>query len=64
MAAASPVRRGHLTIVDVRAELGIIRSTFYDWRAARKASVFFRLPNGGLRRSEFDVWLDSLQESA
>ena len=66
MAAASPVRRGHLTVVDVCAELGIARSTFYDWRAARKAPICFRLPNGGLRirRSEFDRWLETLQESA
>jgi excisionase family DNA binding protein len=66
MAAASPVRRGHLTVVEVCAELGIARSTFYDWRAARKAPACFRLPNGGLRirRAEFDRWLESLQESA
>jgi predicted DNA-binding transcriptional regulator AlpA len=66
MATANPVQRGNLTVVDVCAELGIARSTFYDWRAARKAPHCFRLPNGGLRirRSEFDRWLESLQESA
>jgi excisionase family DNA binding protein len=66
MATSSPVQRGHLTIADVCAELGIARSTFYDWRAARKAPHCFRLPNGGLRirRSELDRWLESLQESA
>ena len=66
MATASPIRRGHLTVDDVCAELGIARSTFYDWRAARKAPPCFKLPNGGLRirRSEFDRWLESLQESA
>jgi len=65
MAAASPVRRGHLTVVDVCAELGIARSAFYDWRA-EEGPVCFRLPNGGLRirRSELDRWLESLQESA
>lgn len=66
MAAASTGARGHLTVVDVCAELGIARSTFYDWRAAKKAPHCFRLPNGGLRirRSDFDRWLESLQESA
>ena len=56
----------HLTVADVCAELGIARSTFYDWRAAKKAPPCMKLPNGDIRvrRSDFDLWLQSLQESA
>ena len=61
-----PVARGHLTVADVCAELGVARSTFYDWRAAKKAPRCFKLPNGDLRirRTDFDTWLATLQESA
>ena len=38
--------RTHLTVSDVCSELGIARSTFYDWRAARKAPSCIRLPTG------------------
>ncbi len=44
MAVASPVRRGHLTVVEVCAELGIARSTLYDWRAARMDPACFNFP--------------------
>jgi excisionase family DNA binding protein len=56
----------HLTIADVCEELGISRSTFYDWRAKRKAPPCLRLPNGDLRirRTDFDDWLASLCEEA
>ena len=66
MAAVRMAQRGHLTVAEVCAELGVARSTFYDWRAAKKAPPCFRLPNGDLRirRAEFDRWLQSLQESA
>jgi len=66
MAIARTAQRGHLTVAEVCAELGVARSTFYDWRAAKKAPPRFRLPNGDLRirRAEFDRWLQSLQESA
>ena len=66
MAAVRTAQRGHLTVAEVCAELGVARSTFYDWRAAKKAPPCFRLPNGdlGIRRAEFDRWLESLQESA
>ena len=66
MAIARTAHRGHLTVAEVCAELGVARSTFYDWRAAKKAPPCFRLPNGDLRirRAEFDRWLQSLQESA
>lgn len=51
----------HLTVDDLCAELGICRSTFYDWRAARKAPCCMKLPNGGLRirRVDFERWLES-----
>ncbi len=55
---SSPARR-HLTIADVCEELDISRSTFYDWRAKRKAPPCFRLPNGDLRVREVGLreWL-------
>jgi predicted DNA-binding transcriptional regulator AlpA len=47
-------------------ELGISRSTFYDWRAKRKAPPCFKLPNGDLRirRPDFERWLSTLEEKA
>lgn len=66
MAVCRTAQGGHLTVAEVCAELGVARSTFYDWRAAKKAPPCFRLPNGDLRirRAEFNRWLESLQESA
>jgi excisionase family DNA binding protein len=56
----------HLTIADVCEELGISRSTFYDWRAKRKAPRCMKLPNGDLRvkRADFDRWLSTLEDRA
>jgi excisionase family DNA binding protein len=56
----------HLTVADVCDELGISRSTFYDWRAKRKAPPCLRLPNGDLRirRADLDDWLAALREEA
>lgn len=56
----------HLTIADVCAELGVARSTFYDWRAARKAPRCIKLPNGELRvrRDDLDRWLEGLEDIA
>jgi predicted DNA-binding transcriptional regulator AlpA len=50
-------------VAEVCAELGIARSTFYDWRQARKAPRCIRLPNGDLRVREDDLekWLDGLE---
>ena len=64
-----PIRssaRRHLTIADLCEELDISRSTFYDWRAKRKAPPCFRLPNGDLRirRTDYEDWLASLGEAA
>lgn len=55
-----------LTVHDVCAELGISRSTFYDWRAKGRAPRCIKLPNGEIRirRSDFEQWLDSLEEVA
>ena len=51
-------------VTDVCEELGISKSTFYDWRAARKAPARIKLPNGGIRirRVVFDRWLASREE--
>jgi predicted DNA-binding transcriptional regulator AlpA len=42
------------------------RSTFYDWRAKGRAPRCIKLPNGEIRirRTDFDTWLDSLEEAA
>nr|WP_272956650.1 helix-turn-helix domain-containing protein [Kribbella solani] len=55
-----------MTIAELCAELGVARSTFYDWRQARKAPRCIKLPNGELRirRTDLENWLDSLQEAA
>ena len=54
-----------LTVAELCEELGISKSTFYDWRAARKAPNCIKLPNGGIRirRSELERWLESHQEA-
>lgn len=60
------VNRDLLTLPEVLAEIGVTRSTFYDWRAKRKAPRCHRLPNGELRvrRAELDRWLRSLEDAA
>jgi predicted DNA-binding transcriptional regulator AlpA len=57
-------QRAHLTIAEFCEEMRIARSTFYDWRAKRRAPRCIKMPNGELRirRSEFERWLDSLEE--
>jgi predicted DNA-binding transcriptional regulator AlpA len=54
----------HLTIADICDDLGITRSTFYDWRAKRKGPPSRKLPNGEIRieRRDYETWLDSLYE--
>ena len=56
----------HMTLAQVCEELGISRSTFYDWRAKRKAPPCIKLPNGDLRirRADFEEWLAELDEAA
>ena len=54
----------HLTVEELCNELLISRSTFYDWRAARKAPRCIKLPNGGLRirRDDLERWLSEHEE--
>jgi excisionase family DNA binding protein len=58
--------RGRLTIAEVCADLGISRSTFYDWRAKGRAPRCIKLPNGDIRinRAEYERWLTTLEEAA
>lgn len=58
--------RARLTIPEVCAELGISRSTFYEWRTKGVAPKCIKLPNGEIRirRDELERWLDSLEEAA
>jgi len=53
-----------LTIPDVCADLGISRSTFYEWRAKGRGPRCIKLPNGDIRinRAEYDRWLTTLEE--
>ncbi|MEV4380627.1 helix-turn-helix domain-containing protein [Streptosporangium sp. NPDC049644] len=55
-----------LTVTEFCAELDISRSTFYDWRAKRRAPKCITLPNGSLRirRAEFERWLASREDIA
>ncbi len=64
--ADNPGTARHLSVKDVCDELGVARSTFYDWRAAKKAPRCIKLPNGDLRirRADFERWLESLEQSA
>ncbi|GIG02523.1 helix-turn-helix transcriptional regulator [Catellatospora citrea] len=53
-----------LTLPEVLAELKITRSTFYDWRAKRRAPRCLKWPNGELRvrRSDLDAWIEAQEE--
>ncbi|MGD9525151.1 MAG: helix-turn-helix transcriptional regulator [Dehalococcoidia bacterium] len=55
-----------LTVNELCTELGISRSTFYEWRAKGRAPRCIKLPNGEIRirRTDFENWLDSLEEVA
>lgn len=55
-----------LTVAEFCTELGIARSTFYDWRAKGRAPRCLKLPNGDLRirRTDYDRWLNSLEDTA
>jgi len=54
-----------LTVAQLCAELGISRSTFYEWRTKGRAPRCIRLPNGEIRvrRAELERWLDSCEEA-
>lgn len=58
--------RTRLTITDVCTDLGISRSTFYEWRTKGRAPRCIKLPNGDIRinRTDYERWLDSLTEEA
>ncbi|MEU5581388.1 helix-turn-helix domain-containing protein [Streptomyces huasconensis] len=58
--------RTMLTLAEVCEQLGVSRSTFYDWRAKRRAPRCIKLPNGDLRirRSDLDHWLDDREDAA
>ncbi|HZI97622.1 MAG TPA: helix-turn-helix domain-containing protein [Actinomycetales bacterium] len=55
-----------LSIAQICEELGVSRSTFYDWRAKGKAPRCIKLPNGEIRvrREELDRWLSACEEVA
>lgn len=55
-----------LTIAEVCQELKISRSTFYDWRAKRRAPRCISLPNRSLRvrRADLDRWLSAHEDAA
>ncbi|MDQ3401818.1 MAG: helix-turn-helix domain-containing protein [Actinomycetota bacterium] len=55
-----------LTVDEVCKDLGISRSTFYEWRAKGKAPRILRLPNGKLRirQADYDTWLNALEVAA
>ncbi|MDQ4033795.1 MAG: helix-turn-helix domain-containing protein [Actinomycetota bacterium] len=63
---ASRTTRTRLTIADVCADLGVSRSTFYEWRAKGRGPRCIKLPNGDIRinRAEYERWLTTLEEAA
>jgi excisionase family DNA binding protein len=65
--ASSPTRaRTRLTIAEVCEDLGISRSTFYEWRTKGRAPRCIKLPNGEIRinRADYERWLRALEEAA
>jgi excisionase family DNA binding protein len=60
------ITQRHLTIAELCAELGVARSTFYDWRAKGAAPRSMKLPNGEvrIRRADLDAWLTTLEDGA
>jgi predicted DNA-binding transcriptional regulator AlpA len=55
-----------LTLAAVCAELGIARSTFYQWRQLGRAPRCIKLPNGELRirRADLDAWIEQHTDGA
>ena len=64
MTTANPNQK--LTLAEVCEELGVSRSTFYEWRAKGRAPRCIKLPNGEIRvrRGEFERWLEAREEAA
>lgn len=58
--------RERLTVAEVCEDLGVARSTFYEWRSKGIGPRCIKLPNGEIRvrRSELERWLDSREEAA
>lgn len=54
-----------MTVPEICARLGISRSTFYDWRQARKAPPCLVLPNAQIRvrEADFAQWVDGRMET-
>ncbi|MGW2037014.1 helix-turn-helix transcriptional regulator [Streptomyces virginiae] len=63
---AAPTSRMMLTVPELCDELGISRSTFYDWRQKRRAPRCIKLPNGDLRvrRTDLEIWLNEREDAA
>ncbi len=63
MTGATSAQRQLMTVGEVCDELGIARSTFYDWKVKSRIPRCFKLPNGDLRirRADFDEWFASLE---
>lgn len=53
-----------MTVDDVCQELGIARSTFYEWLRDGRGPRSYRLPNGARRifRADVEQWLHGLAE--
>ncbi|MFD9262214.1 helix-turn-helix transcriptional regulator [Streptomyces sp. NPDC059538] len=62
----APKSRVMLTVPELCDELGIARSTFYDWRQKRRAPRCIKLPNGDLRvrRTDLEIWLNEHEDAA
>jgi len=65
------ITQRHLTIAELCAELGVARSTFYDWRAKGAAprsidDAPLKLPTGEvrIRRADLEAWLTTLEDGA
>lgn len=55
-----------LTVKGFCAEIGVVRSTFYEWRAKQSGPRCIKLPNGEIRirRSEVGRWLEGLEDDS
>ncbi|MFF8805033.1 helix-turn-helix transcriptional regulator [Streptomyces omiyaensis] len=64
--ASAPKMRAMLTVPEICQELGITRSTFYDWRLKRRAPRCIKLPNGAIRvrRADLEIWLSEHEDAA
>ncbi|MEV6353462.1 helix-turn-helix transcriptional regulator [Streptomyces hydrogenans] len=64
--ASAPKTRAMLTVPEICQELGITRSTFYDWRLKRRAPRCIKLPNGAIRvrRTDLEIWLSEHEDAA